>query len=375
MNMLDAKDVVKCFGETVALDRASFSLTNNDFLVLVGPSNSGKTTLFRLLSGLDQPDSGHIWLNGINIAERGQLARNVALVTQKHGVPDHLSVYDNVAQSLRFRHLPKKTIHQQVQSALEILELQHIQKTPLKQLSGGELQRVAIAKAMVRDADLYLFDEPLAQLDPHTRHRVQQAMQLMHRLKLAISIYATQNPANALTIATRLAIIHQGRIQQIGTPQEVLLRPANLFVAQYLSQPWLNQLSGSLHATDTGYIVQADGFSFTLPADWQTPFAHLQNQSAVILGIRPNAILSAWTLSSIDASEHIQLQAQILHIELLMGKWTMQLSIGQQTTLIAELKDINHPSLQPGKQLNIGIHPADIYLFHPTTKALLRPPS
>ncbi|GCE17534.1 ABC transporter ATP-binding protein [Dictyobacter kobayashii] len=372
MNTLDVKDVVKYFGETIALNHASFTLTNDDFLVLAGPSNSGKTTLLRLLSGLEQPESGQIILNGVNITPDSPATRKVALVTQKYGLAAQMSVYDNIAQTLRFRRLSKKNIYQQVQSALELLELQHIQKTPLRHLSGGEIQRVAIGKAMVKDADLYLFDEPIIQLDPHTRHRVHQAIQMVHRLKLAISIYATQNPTAALTIATRLAIIHQGQIQQIGTPHELLHRPANLFIAHYLNQP-LNQLTASLQATETGYVVQADGLSFTLSTAWHMTLAPLHKHAIVTLGIRPNAIHFAWAFSSIDVSTYIQLQAHVLRIELLMGKWTLQLSIGQQTTLVAELKDINHPSLLPGKSLNLAINPDDIYLFHPITETLLQP--
>ncbi|WP_338253031.1 ABC transporter ATP-binding protein [Dictyobacter halimunensis] len=375
MNMLDVQDVVKCFGTTIALDHTSFSLHNNDFLVLAGPSNSGKTTLFRLLSGLERPDSGAILLNGVNIGEREGGARKVALVSHKYGVAYKLSVYDNIAQSLRFRRQSKKMVDQQVQSALEILELQHLQKMHMRQLSGGEIQRVMIAKAMVRDADLYLFDEPLAQLDPHTHHRAQQAIQMVHRLKGAISIYATQHPTSALTIATRLALIHQGRIQQIGAPEEVLRRPANLFVAEYLHQPRFNQVPASVHATDTGYLIQADGFSFILPPAWQAPLAQLANQAGVILGIRPNTILSTWTPSLLDASGYIHIPTQITHIDHLMGKWTMQLRVGQQTNLVAELKDIYHPSLQAGTHIEIGLHPDDICLFHPTTRTLLLPPS
>ncbi|GCE03833.1 ABC transporter ATP-binding protein [Dictyobacter aurantiacus] len=375
MNMLDVQDVVKCFGTTIALDHTSFSLRNNDFLVLAGPSNSGKTTLFRLLSGLEQPDAGTIWLNGVNIGMMKGGARKVALVSHKYGVANQLSVYDNIAQPLRFRRQSKKIVDQQVQSALEILELQHIQKMPVKRLSGGEIQRVVIARAMVRDADLYLFDEPLAQLDPHTHHRAQQAIQLVHRLKGAISIYATQHPASALTIATRLALIYQGRIQQIGTPEEVLRRPANLFVAEYLHQPRLNQVPASVHATDTGYLIQADGFNFILPPAWRASFAQLANQTSVILGIRPNTILSTLTPPSPDASGYIHIPAQITHIDHLMGKWTMQLRVGQQTSLVAELKDIHHPSLQTGTRIEIGLHPVDICLFHPTARTLLPPPS
>jgi ABC-type sugar transport system ATPase subunit len=371
--ILDVQRIVKHFNNILAVDHISFTVKQNDFLVIVGPSNSGKTTLLRLLSGLELPDAGAIFLNGVDITLKGPSGRNMAMVTQQYKLISHVSVYDTLAQILRMRQLGKREIKIQVQSALEMLELQKVQAKSLASLSGGELQRVAIARAMVRNVDLYLFDEPITQLDPHTLHHVHQAMSLIPRLKQALGIYATQTPAEAFAVASQIAIMNQGKLQQIDTPEKVLQQPANLFVAQFLSQPLLNQLEGTLAPRDTGYILQTDGFSVPLAANWTPVITSLGSSAQVILGIRPNIIILEWAFKLIDTTNFIVLSAQILHIALLLGKWTLQLHIGQHTQLIAEIKDIHNPNIQPGKVIDIGIDPAHIYLFNAQTEELLYP--
>jgi multiple sugar transport system ATP-binding protein len=371
--ILDVQRIVKHFNNILAVDHISFTVKQNDFLVIVGPSNSGKTTLLRLLSGLELPDAGAIFLNGVDITLKGPSGRNMAMVTQQYKLISHVSVYDTLAQILRMRQLGKREIKIQVQSALEMLELQKVQAKSLASLSGGELQRVAIARAMVRNVDLYLFDEPITQLDPHTLHHVHQAMSLIPRLKQALGIYATQTPAEAFAVASQIAIMNQGKLQQIDTPDKVLQQPANLFVAQFLSQPLLNQLEGTLAPRDTGYILQTDGFSVPLAASWTPVITSLGSSAQVILGIRPNIIILEWAFKLIDTTNFIVLSAQILHIALLLGKWTLQLHIGQHTQLIAEIKDIHNPNIQPGKVIDIGIDPAHIYLFNAQTEELLYP--
>lgn len=373
MNTLEVQAVVKRFGNTLALNHLSLTLADEDFLTLLGPSNSGKSTLFQLIAGLDQPDAGHLYWNAIDMADRHASLRNVALVSQKYGLVSQLNVYDNVDQALRFRRLSKKERHLRVLSALELLQLQQLQKSSLKTLSGGELQRVAIARAMVRDANIYLFDEPTTQLDPHARHRVQQAMLLVHRIKFSISIYATQNPADAFAMGGRIAIINQGRIEQIGTADSLLSRPANLFVAQFLNQPFLNQLSATLQTTESGYIVRAGELKLVLNASWRAALPPSGTQTQLILGIRPGKIIFEWALKSIDTTNYILLMAYVLGIELLMGRWTIQLNVGDKVTLMAELKDIQQPALQIGSYITIGLDPADIYLFNPNTTTLISP--
>ena len=375
MNTLKVQTVVKRFGNTLALDHLSLTLADEDFLTLLGPSNSGKSTLFQLIAGLDQPDAGRLYWNAIDMTDRHSALRNVALVSQKYGLMSQLNVYDNVDQALRFRRLSKKERQQRVLSALELLQLQPLQKSSLKTLSGGEIQRVAIARAMVRDADIYLFDEPTTQLDPHARYRVQQAMLLVHRIKCSISIYATQSPADAFAMGGRIAIINQGRIEQIGTADSLLRRPANLFVAQLLNQPLLNQLSATLQTTESGYVVQTGNLKIVLDTSWRAVLESSGAQAQLILGIRPGKIMFEWTLKSINTTNYILLKAYVLGIELLMGYWTVQLNIGHKVTLMAELKDIQQPTLQIGSYITIGLDPADIYLFDPHTSTIISPQS
>ena len=371
--ILDVQRIVKSFNDMLVIDHVSFTVKQNNLLVLAGPSNSGKTTLLRLLSGLDLPDEGDIFLNRARITFADPSNRNIAMVTQNYGRLSHSTVYESLAHALRFQRLNKKETKLYIESALEMLELQKIQASSLTSLSGGELQRVAIARAMVKNVDLYLFDEPITQLDPHTLHRVHQAMLLVPRLKQALGIYATQNPAEAFAIASQIAILDQGKIHQIGTPDQILQQPANLFVAQFLSQPLLNQLDGTITSCDTGYVLQTDGLSIPLATNWASILTAPGSSAQVIVGIRPNIIILEWALKSIDTTKFIILSAHIVHIALLLGKWTIQLHIGHQTQLIAEIKDINNPNIQPGKIVDIGIDPAHIYLFNSQTEELLFP--
>ncbi|GCE25492.1 ABC transporter ATP-binding protein [Dictyobacter alpinus] len=373
MNTLKVQEVVKRFGNTLALDQLNLTLSDNEFLTLLGPSNSGKSTLLQMIAGLDQPDEGKIYWDALDITHRYATLRNVVLVSQKYGMASQLSVYDNIAQALRFRHLTKKELQLHVLAALELLELEKLQQRILRTLSGGEVQRVAIARAMVRNADLYLFDDPITQVDPHTRYRIQQAMLLVHKLKTAMSIYATHHPADAFAIGGRIAIINQGRIEQLGDTDTLLTRPVNLFVAQFLNQPFLNQLTGTIQAIETGYTVQAGALKMVLDARWQAVLAPIQDQNQLILGIRPGTINFEWALKSINTSNYILLTACVLSVDLLMGYLTIQLNIGEETTLRAELKDSKQPAPTVGSYITIGLDPADIYLFNPQTKALIYP--
>ncbi|GCF07948.1 ABC transporter ATP-binding protein [Dictyobacter arantiisoli] len=372
MSTLNVQGIVKYFGEAVALDHVSFTLTQDDFFVLTGPSNSGKSTMLHTLNGRELPDEGSIVLNNTDITFNSPSERNVALVSQTYGLASQLSVYDNIAQALHARRLSKKAIKQHVQSALEMLELTHVQKTPLHNLSGGELQRVAIARAMVRNVDLYLFDSPLSQIDPHTRARIQDALHALHRLKLAICISVTPDPFEAFSLGNWVAIIKQGKIQQIGKPHEIIEHPANLFVAQFISQPPLNQLEALIATTDTGYQLQTDGLTIALSSHWRPIIEQLEPHTHLIIGIRPKIIILEWALITSNTSTWIKLTAYILSIDLLMGKRTIQLRIGSQTILTADVKDIHQSALQPGKTITIGIDPAQIYLFHPQTQELLK---
>ncbi len=371
MSELEVQGLVKRFDGTIAVNHVSFRIANDEFFVLLGPSGSGKSSILRLICGFEEPDEGRILLNGQDVTKQPPFLRNVAVVFQDYGLFPSMNVFDNIAYSLQIRRLSRKEIDMRVLMAAEMLDLKGVLKRQLTNLSGGELQRVSIARVLVKDADIYLFDEPISQLDPQLRHRTRQEIVMVHRIKQRPSIYITHDQNEAFAMANRIVLINRGQIQQIGTPDELLNAPANLFVARFLGSPPINLLEGNIQHMDTRYRLRANGMYFTLPAHWTRTLTHLGPQSKIILGIRPGTIIPEWEFGSLGNTPHVIIRAQIVHIEPLIGKIVTRLRIGYGTEISAEFEDNQSVHVQIGQIINIGINVERIYLFNPQTEELL----
>lgn len=286
MPAVTVKNLTKRFGDKTAVNDISFTLAEQEFMVLVGPSGCGKTTTLRMLAGLEPPTSGEIYFGDWLVNEIRPKDRNVAMVFQDYAVFPHLTVYENIAYGLRSRHVPSITIKQKVPEAAEMFRITDYLKRKPRQLSGGERQRVALARAMVRDAVLYLFDEPLSNLDAQLRHQAREDILMLHHEKRASSIYVTHDQSEAMALGDRIAVMRDGHIEQLGTGTELYEQPRNLFVAFFIGTPSINLFDVTLHAEDGAIYARNEAFDVRLP-DEMTGRVGSHAGRVVKLGIRP----------------------------------------------------------------------------------------
>jgi multiple sugar transport system ATP-binding protein len=240
MAFLELKRVEKHFGAVHAIKGIDLLIEKGEFIVFVGPSGCGKSTLLRMIAGLEKIDGGHLILDGREITQLPSSKRDLAMVFQSYALYPHMTVADNMSFALRLAHVDKATIREKVQRAAEILNLtNYLERTP-KELSGGQRQRVAIGRAIVRAPKVFLFDEPLSNLDAALRGQTRLEIAKLHRELGATTIYVTHDQVEAMTMADRVVVLRDGAIEQVGSPLDLYDRPANRFVAQFIGTPQMN---------------------------------------------------------------------------------------------------------------------------------------
>jgi multiple sugar transport system ATP-binding protein len=244
MAYLELRSVEKRFGALRAIKSVDLTIEKGEFVVFVGPSGCGKSTLLRMIAGLTPIDGGSVHLDGRDISRLPSSKRDLAMVFQSYALYPHMSVYDNMSFALRLASVDKKTIDEKVQRAAEILSLKpYLQRTP-RELSGGQRQRVAIGRAIVRAPKVFLFDEPLSNLDAALRGQTRVEIHALHRDLGATTIYVTHDQVEAMTLADRIVVLRDGQIEQVGAPLDLYDRPANRFVAQFIGSPQMNVVEG-----------------------------------------------------------------------------------------------------------------------------------
>ena len=237
---LSFRDVRKSYGELEVIHGVSMDVEDGEFVVIVGPSGCGKSTLLRMVAGLEQISSGEIVIGGRVVNQLEPKDRDIAMVFQNYALYPHMSVYDNMSYGLRIKGLAKADIDARVQRAAEILELKAFLQRKPRQLSGGQRQRVAMGRAIVREPAVFLFDEPLSNLDAKLRVQMRAELQALHRRLGTTSLYVTHDQVEAMTLAHRMIVMNAGRAEQIGAPLEVYARPATTFVAAFIGSPPMN---------------------------------------------------------------------------------------------------------------------------------------
>jgi multiple sugar transport system ATP-binding protein len=374
--MLEIRGLTKQLGENTVLDDVSFQIPEGEFFVLLGPSGSGKSTLLRVVCGLEQPDHGQVLIDGRDITGLPPRSRNLAMVFQDYGLYPNMNVYQNIAYGLETRRVPGDEIRQRIVEAAAKLGLTDLLTRTITDLSGGEQQRVALARAMVKDADTYLFDEPLSNLDPKLRFQARQDILRVHLEKQRPSLYVTHDQAEAFAMADRIALLHQGRMQQIGTAEELLYRPANLFVARFVGTPPMNLLRGAITRNGTAYIFQAGGLAVTLPAHWHASLAGYDTKE-VILGFRPETVARVDQPGEFEITHENSFTSQVIEIEELIGETLVTLQAGAGTTLQAIIEeDLFSQSgdggdLVVGQALEVGVDQERLTLFDPDSEQAL----
>lgn len=272
----------------VAVQSFNLDIADKEFIVLVGPSGCGKSTTLRMVAGLEDISGGELVIDGKVVNDVAPKDRDIAMVFQSYALYPHMTVYENMAFSLKLRKVPKEEIDKKVREAAEILDItQYLNRKP-KALSGGQRQRVAIGRAIVRAPKVMLMDEPLSNLDAKLRNEMRaEIIKLRNRID-ATFIYVTHDQTEAMTLGDRIVIMKDGSVQQIGTPQEVFNHPANLFVAGFIGMPVMNFFDAQLEKEDGKYYVKLGKYTVELDADKQKRLKKLDIQSQpVTLGVRP----------------------------------------------------------------------------------------
>src|SRR4026208_1209923 len=260
------ENVVKQFGDVVAVNNLNIDVADKEFLVLVGPSGCGKTTALRCLAGLEEITSGDIKIGERVVNDVAPKDRDIAMVFQSYALYPHLSVYDNMAFGLKLRKVPKEEIKRRVGEAADILGIRDLLERKPRQLSGGQRQRVAVGRAIVREPKVFLFDEPLSNLDAKLRVAMRAEISKLHQRLQTTFIYVTHDQTEAMTMATRIAVINKGVLQQLDTPQNLYDHPNNLFVAGFIGSPAMNFFPGKLRKDGSKLVVEPGDFVGGLPA-------------------------------------------------------------------------------------------------------------
>ncbi|HWK88892.1 MAG TPA: sn-glycerol-3-phosphate ABC transporter ATP-binding protein UgpC [Longimicrobium sp.] len=274
----------------VAVDDASFAVDEGELVVLVGPSGSGKSTLLRMIAGLESITEGSLYIGDRLVNEVAPRDRDIAMVFQSYALYPHMTVRENLGFALRLRKTPKAEVEQRVRNAAEVLGLDAILDRKPRQLSGGQRQRVALGRAIVRDPEVFLFDEPLSNLDAKLRVQMRAEISGLHRRLGATMVYVTHDQVEAMTLGDRIVVLNHGRIQQIDTPLRLYDHPANRFVAGFIGSPAMNFFPGSL-ANGNGLTFRAEGgaFQVPVPAAWEEPLRGHAGKK-IVLGIRPESL-------------------------------------------------------------------------------------
>ncbi len=276
----------------VAVQQFNIDIADKEFIVLVGPSGCGKSTTLRMIAGLEEISEGEVIIDGRVVNDVPPKDRDIAMVFQNYALYPHMTVYENMAFSLKLKKVDKKTIDEKVREAAEILDItQYLDRKP-KALSGGQRQRVAIGRAIVREPKVFLMDEPLSNLDAKLRNQMRaEIIKLRQRINTTF-IYVTHDQTEAMTLGDRIVIMRDGFIQQIGTPQEVFNHPANLFVAGFIGTPQMNFFDAELKKTGDKYSVMLYGTEFAISEEKQASLrAHGAAAGPVVLGVRPEHIM------------------------------------------------------------------------------------
>ncbi|HZC27857.1 MAG TPA: ABC transporter ATP-binding protein [Actinopolymorphaceae bacterium] len=374
---LEVRGLVRRLGDHLAVDDLSFDVKDGEFFVLLGPSGCGKTTTLRIICGLEPPDAGEVLIADRQVTTLPSRERNVGMVFQEYGLYPSMDVFGNMAYGLQARgKVPKKEIEQRVRAAAERLDLTPLLGSPITDLSGGEQQRIALGRAMVKDADANLFDEPLSNLDPKLRHRLRRDILAIHREKGKPSVYVTHDQTEAFAMGDVVAVMAGGKVQQIGPPDELVDKPANTFVAGFVGSPPMNLLAAQLGATGDSYVARAHDATLALPAEWRGVLAGYGKEN-VTIGIRPDAFVLEPADGNGSAGGNGDgggtLRGEVTDVEPLIGETVVRMKTSGTTQLAAVFRAGEEGSLGPGDVVRVGVDTDGMRLFDADSAEALVP--
>jgi multiple sugar transport system ATP-binding protein len=351
MANISLQNLTKEFDETVAVADLNLEVEDGEFVVLVGPSGSGKTTALRLVAGLEQPTRGSVFIGERDVTDAAPRDRDIAMVFQNYALYPHMTVYENMAFGLAVRGLARQEIRERVDETAEILGIRDLLQRRPGQLSGGQRQRTAVGRSIVRHPQVFLFDEPLSNLDASLRVEMRAELSQLHRRLNATILYVTHDQVEAMTMGQRIAIMNEGRLQQYAQPLEVYRKPANLFVAGFIGSPSINLFEGELKESNEGWLFKGADFELSLPHSESPP------AGAVTLGARPE------DLSLVDYGS--TLAAEVRVVEPVGSEVYIHLDTAAGERVIVRAAADTQVSVD--RRVGIKVPPGKVHLFRKDT--------
>ena len=357
MAAVELRAVSKTYdGRQFAVREVSLSVPDGDLAVFVGPSGCGKSTLLRMIAGLETISQGEITIGGLRVNDLPARERDIAMVFQDYALYPHKSVRENMTFGLRLRRTPEAEIRKRVGDAAELLQIGPLLDRKPAALSGGQRQRVAIGRAIVRQPKVFLFDEPLSNLDAQLRTDMRAEIKRLHQRLGATIIYVTHDQVEAMTLASRIAVLHAGQLQQYDTPARLYRQPGNLFVAGFMGSPPMNRLSATLSPQSVDW---GGGAACERPTGWAAPWPE---QVPLVLGVRPEHV---WVGQA--PADALTGRATVVLVEPLGAETLLTLQVGPQTLVCRASADL---PVATGEELVFAIHPRHLHAFHPDSGAV-----
>ncbi len=360
MATIEMRSVCKQFGETKVIRDVNLSIADNEFVVFVGPSGCGKSTLLRLFSGLEELSSGEMYIDGERVDHLPPAKRGLAMVFQSYALYPHMTVAQNMGYSLKVAGETKEEIRRKVEKAANILQLTDLLDRKPKALSGGQRQRVAIGRAIVRDPKVFLFDEPLSNLDAKLRVQMRQELTNLHRTLSATMIYVTHDQVEAMTMADKIVVLRDGKVEQVGAPLDLYYHPDNLFVAGFIGSPAMNFFTGKIASTKGGRlsVICDDGPEFDWPA---APGHNLKAGDNITLGVRPEHFL-------VDKTSDAGFAGEVYAVERLGGETYIYLRTDAGREILVHAS--GDKNVRAGDRANIAFSLDQAHLFGPDEMAI-----
>lgn len=360
MAKIELQKVEKKFGELHAVKPMDLTINDGEFVVLLGPSGCGKTTTLRMISGLETVTGGKILLDGRDVTWLHPSERDIAFVFQFYALYPHISARDNIAFPLRAQGESRHTVEQRVQEVSALLRIEHLLDQRPGKLSGGDQQRIALARALVRKPAAFLMDEPLGALDADLRETMRAEIKRLHIDQHATTVYVTHDQIEAMAMGDRIVVMSEAVVQQIGPPAEVYYDPANLFVAQFIGSPGMNLVS-AVYENGVARIPGTEN-RYAVPAEWQPAIqSTLQGESEIILGFRPEA-------AHLEPSG--ELSGEVYATEL-QGAYAV-LHVNVNTTEIVHIRTDRLVDYAIGETVHFSIEPKMVRFFNPKTELAIR---
>jgi multiple sugar transport system ATP-binding protein len=351
MNELRLEDVSKRFGKTIALSNINLEIADGIFCVVLGPSGCGKSTLLNLIAGLEEPTTGKIYLGSKDITRIPPHKRDIAMVFQNYALYPHLSVFENIAFGLRVKGLKDEEIRPRINKITQTLNIEDKLNSFPRQLSGGQRQRVATGRAIVREPRLFLFDEPLSNLDARLRIELRSEFIKLHKQLKKTVIYVTHDQVEAMSLGEMVVLIKDGIIQQVSPPKELYQNPGNLFVAEFIGVPPMNIIELEISRYNNNLVLGKESLRFGIPQEFQRQLGRFVNKK-IYLGIRP---------SGITLKDKADISGEVIFMETIGEDNSARIRLSK--TIEINVKIPETFKLKPGDIVHLDVEPSRMYFF------------